>query len=152
MTNRSSGELDAEADDRINLIPPKSYLKMIITTDMNEKPYKYATHCLKVDEYNSILICKDGKQFVYLNSTWQPANVYPGILKEIEIEYHPNIDKECNLISRKDIKRYQEILDTEGLKQLQKIHTDLCNSNSMGAVPNIVAIEVVLFNNDLINH
>ena len=70
-------------------------------------------------------------------------------LQEIEIECHPEINEECNLIERKSIKRYQEILDTKGVKELNKIYTDLCNSNSMGAIPNIVAIQVVLFNNDI---
>ena len=118
--------------------------------DMNSKPWKYATHCLKADPYGSILICKENEQqLLYIDSKWQPSNVYKGILQEIEIEHHPNIDQECNLIARKDIKRYQELLDTQGIQELDKVYTNLCNSNSMGAIPNIVAIQVVLFNNDI---
>lgn len=118
--------------------------------DMNSKPWKYATHCLKADPYNSIFICKENQpQLLYIDGEWQLSEVYFGILKEIEIEYHPNIDKECNLISRKDIRYYQNLLDTQGLSSLDSEFTNLCNSNSMGAVPHIVAIRVVLFNNDL---
>ena len=118
--------------------------------DMNSKPWKYATHCLKVDPYHSILICKENEQqLLYIDNEWQPSNVYKGILQEIEIEYHPNINEECNLIARKDIKRYQELLDTQGIQELNKVYTNLCNSNSMGAIPNIIAIQVVLFNNNL---
>lgn len=121
-----------------------------IAEDMVAKPWKYATHCLKVDPYYSILICKENEQqLLYIDNEWQPSNVCKGFLQEIEIEYHPNINEECNLIDRKQIKRYQEILDTEGIQELDKIYTDLCNSNSMGAIPNIVAIQVVLFNNDV---
>ncbi len=120
-----------------------------IPIDANTKPWKYATHCLKADPYSSIFICDDEQQLLYINGNWEPSDVYKGILQEIEIEYHPEINEECNLIARKDIKRYQEILDTKGVKELNKIYTDLCNSNSMGAIPNIVAIQVVLFNNDL---
>ena len=117
--------------------------------DMNSKPWKYATHCLKADPYNSIFICDGEQQLLYIDGEWQPSDVYFGILKEIEIEYHPNINKECNLISRKDIRYYQNLLDTQGLSSLDSEFTNLCNSNSMGAVPHIVAIRVVLFNNDL---
>ena len=118
--------------------------------DMNSKPWKYATHCLKADPYGSILICKENEQqLLYIDNEWQPSNVCKGFLQEIEIECHPEINEECNLIERKSIKRYQEILDTKGIQELNKIYTDLCNSNSMGAIPNIVAIQVVLFNNDL---
>ena len=121
----------------------------LVTKDMNKKPWKYATHCLKADPYGSIFICNDEQQLLYINGNWEPSDVYKDILKEIEIEYHPEINEECNLIERKSIKRYQEILDTKGVKELNKIYTNLCNSNSMGAIPNIVAIQVVLFNNDL---
>ena len=119
-----------------------------IPIDANTKPWKYATHCLKADE-TSIFICNETQQLLYIDGSWQPSDVYHGILKEIEIEYHPNINEECNLIDRKDIKRYQELLDTQGIQELNKVYTDLCNSNSMGAIPNIVAIQVVLFNNDI---
>ena len=118
---------------------------------MNKKPWKYATHCLKADPYNSIFICDGEQQLLYIDGEWQPSDVYKGILQEIEIEYHPNINEECNLIDRKQIKRYQEILDTKGVKELNKIYTDLCNSNSMGAIPGLNAIAVVMFNNNLMN-
>lgn len=122
-----------------------------IPIDANTKPWKYATHCLKSAPYNgSIFISnKNNTLLSYINGEWQPSDVYKGILQEIEIECHPEINEECNLIERKSIKRYQEILDTKGVKELNKIYTDLCNSNSMGAIPNIVAIQVVLFNNDI---
>ena len=121
-----------------------------IAEDMVTKPWKYATHCLKVDPYYSILICKENEQqLLYIDNEWQPSNVCKGFLQEIEIEYHPNINEECNLIARKDIKRYQELLDTQGIQELNKVYTNLCNSNSMGAIPNIIAIQVVLFNNNL---
>ena len=122
-----------------------------IPIDANTKPWKYATHCLRSAPYNgSIFISnKNNTLLSYINGEWQPSDADKGILQEIEIEYHPEINEECNLIERKDIKRYQEILDTKGVKELNKIYTDLCNSNSMGAIPNIVAIQVVLFNNDL---
>lgn len=122
-----------------------------IPIDANTKPWKYATHCLKSAPYNgSIFISnKNNTLLSYINGEWQPSDVCKGILQEIEIEYHPEINEECNLIERKSIKRYQEILDTQGVKELNKIYTDLCNSNSMGAIPNIVAIQVVLFNNDI---
>ena len=120
-----------------------------ISTDANVKPWKYATHCLKADPYGSIFICNDEQQLLYINGNWEPSDVYKDILKEIEIEYHPEINEECNLIERKSIKRYQEILDTKGINELNKIYTDLRNSNSMGAIPNIDAIQVVLFNNDI---
>ena len=123
----------------------------LVTEDMNKKPWKYATHCLRSAPYNgSIFISnKNNTLLSYINGEWQPSDVYKGILQEIEIECHPEINEECNLIDRKDIKRYQEILDTKGVKELNKIYTDLCNSNSIGAIPNIVAIQVVLFNNDI---
>ena len=122
-----------------------------IPIDANTKPWKYATHCLKSAPYNgSIFISnKNNTLLSYINGEWQPSDVYKGILQEIEIECHPEINEECNLIERKSIKRYQEILDTKGIEELNKIYTNLCNSNSMGAIPNIVAIQVVLFNNDL---
>lgn len=122
-----------------------------IPIDANTKPWKYATHCLKSAPYNgSIFISnKNNTLLSYINGEWQPSDVYKGILQEIEIECHPEINEECNLIDRKDIKRYQELLDTQGIQELNKVYTDLCNSNSMGAIPNIVAIQVVLFNNDI---
>lgn len=123
---------------------------MIITEDMNLKPWKYATHCLKADQYNSIFICKDGEQqLLFIDNCWQPSSVYKGILQEIEFEYHPKIDEEYNLISRNLIQNYQKILDEDGFEEFDKQATDLFNSNSLGAVPNIMAIHVVAFNNDL---
>lgn len=121
-----------------------------ITEDMNSKPWKYATHCLKADPYGSIFIVKSGyQQLLYIDNKWQPCSVYEKILKEIEVEFHPNIDKECNLINRNLIQYYQKILDKLGFEALYQRDTNLCNSNSMGAVPNIIAIRIVLFNNDL---
>lgn len=127
------------------LTPIRNQLK-----DMNSKPWKYATHCLKADPYNSIFICKEGQQqLLFINGNWEPSDVYVNLLEKITTEYHPDIDKECNLISRKDIQHFQKVLEQNGLDALKQNHTDLCNSNSMGAVPSIVAINVVLFNNDL---
>lgn len=122
---------------------------MLITDDMNKKPWKYATHCLCADKYGTIFIAKENEQQqIYVDGTWQPSDVYSEILEEIKTEYHPTIDEECNLIDRSLIEHYQEILDTKGLIGLWDVDTNLCNSNSMGAVPHIVAIRVVLFNND----
>lgn len=124
-----------------------------IPTDVNAKPWKYATHCLKADE-TSILICNDIQQLLYIEGSWQPSNIYHGILKEIETEYHDWLDpehKQYNTVSRKTVELYQKVLDEQGFAALDAIHTDLGNSNSMGAIPNLNAIAVVMYNNNLMN-
>ena len=121
--------------------------------DANTKPWKYATHCLKADE-TSIFICNQIHQLLYIDGSWQPSSVYHGILKEIETEHHDWLDpehKEYNTVSRKDVESYQRILDEQGLSALDAIHTDLGNSNSMGAIPSLNAIAVVMYNNNLMN-
>ena len=124
-------------------------IQMIITEEMNQKPYKYATHCLKQVE-TTLFICTETFQYLYVDNTWQPSDVYFGILKEIEIELHDWIDPlEAYYIERKDIQRYQKLLDERGLDSLKQEHIKLGNSNSMGSLPNLYAISVVLFNNNL---
>ena len=124
-----------------------------ILIDANTKPWKYATHCLKADE-TSIFICNQIQQLLYMDGSWQPSSVYHGILKEIETEHHDWLDpeyKEYTYVSRKDVESYQRILDEQGLSALDAIHIDLGNSNSMGAIPNLNAIAVVMYNNNLMN-
>ena len=124
-----------------------------IPIDANTKPWKYATHCLKAEE-TSIFICNDIQQLLYIDGSWQPSSVYPGILKEIETEYHDWLDpehKQYNTVSRKTVELYQKVLDEQGFAALDAIHTDLGNSNSMGAIPNLNAIAVVMYNNNLMN-
>ena len=55
-----------------------------IPIDANTKPWKYATHCLKAEE-TSIFICNDIQQLLYIDGSWQPSSVYPGILKEFPL-------------------------------------------------------------------
>ena len=89
-----------------------------------------------------------------MDGSWQPSSVYHGILKEIETEHHDWLDptyKQYNTVSRKDVESYQRILDEQGLSALDAIHTDLGNSNSMGAIPSLNAIAVVMYNNNLMN-
>ncbi len=124
-----------------------------IPIDANTKPWKYATHCLKADE-TSIFICNDIQQLLYIDGSWQPSSVYPGILKEIETEYHDWLDpehKQYNTVSRKDVESYQRILDEQGFPALDAIHTDLGNSSFIGAIPSLNAIAVVMYNNNLMN-
>ena len=124
-----------------------------ILIDANTKPWKYATHCLKADE-TSIFICNQIQQLLYIDGSWQPSAFYHGILKEIETEHHDWLDpeyKEYNTVSRKNVESYQRILDEQGLSALDAIHTDLGNSNSMGAIPSLNAIAVVMYNNNLMN-
>ena len=124
-----------------------------ILIDANTKPWKYATHCLKADE-TSIFICNQIQQLLYMDGSWQPSAFYHGILKEIETEHHDWLDpeyKEYTYVSRKDVESYQHILDEQGLSALDAIHTDLGNSNSMGAIPSLNAIAVVMYNNNLMN-
>lgn len=125
-----------------------------VAEDMVIKPWKYATHCLKADE-TSIFICKEGEQqLLFINGQWEPSNVYHGILKEIETEHHDWLDpkyKQYNTVSRTSVLSYQNLLDTQGYKALDAVHTDLGNSNSMGAIPSLNAIAVVMFNNNLMN-
>ena len=124
-----------------------------IPIDANTKPWKYATHCLKAEE-TSIFICNDIQQLLYIDGSWQPSSVYPGILKEIETEYHDWLDpehKQYNTVSRKDVESYQRILDEQGFPALEAIHTDLGNSSFIGAIPSLNAIAVVMYNNNLMN-
>ena len=76
------------------------------------------------------------------------------ILKEIETEYHDWLDpehKQYNTVSRKDVESYQRILDEQGFSALDAIHTDLGNSNFIGAISSLNAIAVVMYNNNLMN-
>lgn len=119
----------------------------VITKDMNTNPWRYASHCLKED-VSSIFMYLDGEQYLYIENQWQRSSVFGGILKEIDVEIHKDAGEEW-YVSRKDIKRYQEVYENKGLDFLKDYYINLCNSNSMGSLPNIVAIQVVLRNNNL---
>lgn len=123
---------------------------MLITLDMNLKPWKYATHCLSADKHGSIFIVSEGEQqHIYIDSCWEPSDVYLGILEEIQTEYHVGHDEKFYLVERNLINKYQKILDDEGSKVLDRIYLKLCDSDNNESMSDILAIQVVIQNNDL---
>ncbi len=54
---------------------------------MNNDPLKYATHCLKANETQLVIESTETcPQLLFINGSWQPSNIYKGILKPIEKE------------------------------------------------------------------
>lgn len=117
--------------------------------DMIEKPWKYATHCLKADP-KSIFIYKEGEfQLLFIEGKWQDSNVFKGLLQPIEIEYHDWLDpvhKYDNYAYRKDVNEYYTLLMMSGIKALDDLHTELGNTNSLSVIPKLNAIQIVKFN------
>lgn len=117
--------------------------------DMSSKPYKYATHCLKVDPKRIFMNYK-GNLYFHIDSQWQLAEILPSLLEEITTQYHPWLseDPREQTVDHATVQSWTSLYLNTGEDNLRNIYIDEANSNSLGAIPSLNAMQVVAYHYD----
>lgn len=116
---------------------------------MSSKPYKYATHCLKVDPKRIFMNYK-GNLYLHIDSQWQLAEILPSLLEEITTQYHPWLseDPREQTVDHATVQSWTSLYLNTGEDNLRNIYIDEANSNSLGAIPSLNAMQVVAYHYD----